>query len=338
MSSLFGSCAPAAPPAETSMSLASSLLVGPQSQSFEEIRMTDYLNAYRTTGRPPPPSPAYPTDPAARAAQEHNPFLHRSHSQYGLRRLRALHLRDAYDSTIGACSLISSSRLPRSVPAAVRLCRLRVSTDCETFVPLGATRRATSPMITARPPRAPALAHIPAPCLCAFPLHVDPPVPPELQRLSLDRIALHVDREATCDRMRVALHGEREGTHARTITHARARTSNFTRNRRFPCVGPTGRGRVQNPGASWTFETLRRRYVRDCRGWCPSTVRRHPRPGELTNRIPVSLNAWLVSLGAIGANSAARYDYTPDARPALVDAAAVSLRALALYLDPACGA
>ncbi|KAJ7822219.1 hypothetical protein B0H14DRAFT_1325413 [Mycena olivaceomarginata] len=31
--------------------------------------MTDYLNAYRATGRPPPPSPAYPTDPAARAAQ-----------------------------------------------------------------------------------------------------------------------------------------------------------------------------------------------------------------------------------------------------------------------------
>ncbi|KAJ7358211.1 hypothetical protein DFH08DRAFT_440166 [Mycena albidolilacea] len=64
--------------------------------------------------------------------------LHRSHSQYGPRRLRALHLRDAYDSTIAACSLISSSRLPRSVPVALRLCRLRVSTDCETFVPLSA--------------------------------------------------------------------------------------------------------------------------------------------------------------------------------------------------------
>ncbi|KAF8177500.1 hypothetical protein K438DRAFT_2022223 [Mycena galopus ATCC 62051] len=67
MSSLFGA-APAAP-AETCMSLQACCLTGPQSQSFEEVRIADYLASYRSTGRPPPPCPPYPPDPAARAAQ-----------------------------------------------------------------------------------------------------------------------------------------------------------------------------------------------------------------------------------------------------------------------------
>ncbi|KAF7314037.1 hypothetical protein HMN09_00562300 [Mycena chlorophos] len=54
---------------ELCMSLPISCVLGPQTQSFEEVRMSDYLNAYRTTGRPPPPVPPLPTDPASRTAQ-----------------------------------------------------------------------------------------------------------------------------------------------------------------------------------------------------------------------------------------------------------------------------
>ncbi|KZT72338.1 hypothetical protein DAEQUDRAFT_664449 [Daedalea quercina L-15889] len=36
--------------------------------SFEERRVQDYLNAYRTTGRSPTPCPSQPTNPAQRAA------------------------------------------------------------------------------------------------------------------------------------------------------------------------------------------------------------------------------------------------------------------------------
>ncbi|KAK7057905.1 hypothetical protein R3P38DRAFT_2843581 [Favolaschia claudopus] len=72
MSTLFGS-APAPP--ETSMSLQSSLVIGPQSLSFEEVRISDYLTSYRSTGRPPPPCPTYPSDPAARAAQGMPPLF-----------------------------------------------------------------------------------------------------------------------------------------------------------------------------------------------------------------------------------------------------------------------
>ncbi|KAJ7845688.1 hypothetical protein B0H13DRAFT_1908228, partial [Mycena leptocephala] len=38
-------------------------------QSFEEVRFADYLKSYRATGRPPPSSPPYPSEPKARAAQ-----------------------------------------------------------------------------------------------------------------------------------------------------------------------------------------------------------------------------------------------------------------------------
>ncbi|KAJ7214999.1 hypothetical protein GGX14DRAFT_443586 [Mycena pura] len=54
---------------DTCMSLPISCVVGPQSQSFEEVRIADYLSSYRATGRPPPPVPQLPADPAARAAQ-----------------------------------------------------------------------------------------------------------------------------------------------------------------------------------------------------------------------------------------------------------------------------
>ncbi|KAJ7667042.1 hypothetical protein B0H17DRAFT_259840 [Mycena rosella] len=61
--------------AETCMSLAISCVPGPQSQSFEEVRMANYLESYRATGRPPAPCPPYPTDPAARAAQRLPPLF-----------------------------------------------------------------------------------------------------------------------------------------------------------------------------------------------------------------------------------------------------------------------
>ncbi|KAJ7776031.1 hypothetical protein DFH07DRAFT_951937 [Mycena maculata] len=57
------------PAPEVCMSLPSALLVGPSSQSFEEVRISDYLTSYRATGRPPPPVPAFPAEPAARTAQ-----------------------------------------------------------------------------------------------------------------------------------------------------------------------------------------------------------------------------------------------------------------------------
>ncbi|KAJ6525931.1 hypothetical protein DFH09DRAFT_1286049 [Mycena vulgaris] len=65
----------AASSAETCMSLAISCLPGPQSKSFEEVRINDYLESYRATGRPPPPCPPYPPDPAARAAQRLPPLF-----------------------------------------------------------------------------------------------------------------------------------------------------------------------------------------------------------------------------------------------------------------------
>ncbi|KAH7920612.1 hypothetical protein BV22DRAFT_1039664 [Leucogyrophana mollusca] len=40
----------------------------PSSPSFEELRIEDYLKAYSTTGRPPPPCPLEPSTPNARAA------------------------------------------------------------------------------------------------------------------------------------------------------------------------------------------------------------------------------------------------------------------------------
>ncbi|KAJ7627121.1 hypothetical protein FB45DRAFT_1059935 [Roridomyces roridus] len=55
--------------AELCMSLPAALIVGAGSQSFEEVRMADYLASYRASGRPPPPVPEYPSDPSARAAQ-----------------------------------------------------------------------------------------------------------------------------------------------------------------------------------------------------------------------------------------------------------------------------
>ncbi|KAJ7054294.1 hypothetical protein C8F01DRAFT_1164707 [Mycena amicta] len=54
---------------ELCMSLAISCVLGPQTQSFEEVRMSDYLASYRSTGRPPQPVPAFPADPGLRAAQ-----------------------------------------------------------------------------------------------------------------------------------------------------------------------------------------------------------------------------------------------------------------------------
>ncbi|KAI0365075.1 hypothetical protein BV20DRAFT_973634 [Pilatotrama ljubarskyi] len=41
---------------------------GDKDESFEERRFLDYLHAYQTTGRPPPPCPPVPTDPKQRAA------------------------------------------------------------------------------------------------------------------------------------------------------------------------------------------------------------------------------------------------------------------------------
>ncbi|KAI0351947.1 hypothetical protein OH77DRAFT_1428969 [Trametes cingulata] len=41
---------------------------GDKDESFEERRYLDYLHAYQTTGRPPPPCPPAPTDPKQRAA------------------------------------------------------------------------------------------------------------------------------------------------------------------------------------------------------------------------------------------------------------------------------
>ncbi|KAK7040690.1 hypothetical protein VNI00_009596 [Paramarasmius palmivorus] len=38
-------------------------------KSFEEVRIDDYLLSYSTTGRPPPPCPQEPKDPALRATQ-----------------------------------------------------------------------------------------------------------------------------------------------------------------------------------------------------------------------------------------------------------------------------
>ncbi|KAF7324528.1 hypothetical protein MKEN_00493500 [Mycena kentingensis (nom. inval.)] len=54
---------------ELCMSLPISCVLGPQTQSFEEVRMQDYLKAYQTTGRPPPPVPQYPADATSRTAQ-----------------------------------------------------------------------------------------------------------------------------------------------------------------------------------------------------------------------------------------------------------------------------
>ncbi|KAJ6592786.1 hypothetical protein B0H19DRAFT_1088526 [Mycena capillaripes] len=71
--SLFSS-GPSAPP-ETCMSLRISCITGPESQSFEEVRIADYLSSYRATGRPPQPCPPYPTDPSARAAQRLPPLF-----------------------------------------------------------------------------------------------------------------------------------------------------------------------------------------------------------------------------------------------------------------------
>ncbi|KAJ7189186.1 hypothetical protein C8R46DRAFT_1056775, partial [Mycena filopes] len=65
--SLFSS-GQAAPP-ELCMSLQISVAPGPQSQSFEEVRMADYLTSYRATGRRPDPFPQLPADARTRAMQ-----------------------------------------------------------------------------------------------------------------------------------------------------------------------------------------------------------------------------------------------------------------------------
>ncbi|KAJ7142271.1 hypothetical protein C8R44DRAFT_865628 [Mycena epipterygia] len=64
-----------AAPSETCMSLPICVVTGPQSQSFEEVRIANYLESYRATGRPPAPCPEYPADPAARAAQRLPPLF-----------------------------------------------------------------------------------------------------------------------------------------------------------------------------------------------------------------------------------------------------------------------
>ncbi|KAJ7289316.1 hypothetical protein C8J57DRAFT_1277334, partial [Mycena rebaudengoi] len=53
---------------ETCMSLPESVAPGPQSRSFEEVRIADYLTSYRASGRPPQPVPPLPTNAAERAA------------------------------------------------------------------------------------------------------------------------------------------------------------------------------------------------------------------------------------------------------------------------------
>ncbi|KAF9645379.1 hypothetical protein BDM02DRAFT_580432 [Thelephora ganbajun] len=47
-------------------------------QSFEELRTTDYIKAYMTTGQPPAPVPQEPADPTARANLE-LPLLFQPH-------------------------------------------------------------------------------------------------------------------------------------------------------------------------------------------------------------------------------------------------------------------
>lgn len=42
---------------------------------LQERRVLDYLNAYRSTGRPPVPCPPQPTDPAQRAALGYPPLF-----------------------------------------------------------------------------------------------------------------------------------------------------------------------------------------------------------------------------------------------------------------------
>ncbi|KAJ6626739.1 hypothetical protein B0H10DRAFT_1998375 [Mycena sp. CBHHK59/15] len=56
------------PRRETCMSLPISCIPGPQSKSFEEVRIADYLASYRSTGRLPQPCPPFPTAPTERAA------------------------------------------------------------------------------------------------------------------------------------------------------------------------------------------------------------------------------------------------------------------------------
>ncbi|KIM36889.1 hypothetical protein M413DRAFT_448821 [Hebeloma cylindrosporum] len=46
------------------MSIAAAL--GPESKSFEEVRIEDYIRAYQATGRPPPPCPQEPADETQR--------------------------------------------------------------------------------------------------------------------------------------------------------------------------------------------------------------------------------------------------------------------------------
>ncbi|KAJ7017819.1 hypothetical protein C8F04DRAFT_1017074, partial [Mycena alexandri] len=65
--SLFGSAPPV--PAELCMSLQISVATGPQSRSFEEVRVSDYLSSYRSTGRRPDPFPQLPADARTRAMQ-----------------------------------------------------------------------------------------------------------------------------------------------------------------------------------------------------------------------------------------------------------------------------
>ncbi|CAA7263121.1 unnamed protein product [Cyclocybe aegerita] len=52
----------------TFMSITAALALGPESKSFEEVRIEDYIKAYQTTSRPPQPVPQQPTDEIARKA------------------------------------------------------------------------------------------------------------------------------------------------------------------------------------------------------------------------------------------------------------------------------
>jgi hypothetical protein len=146
--------------------------------------------------------------------------------------------------------------------------------------------------MTRCPPRAPALAHTPAQCLCAFTLHFDPrtcapplttscchqlifALPTSAPRASAPLTRPHrAARRPRSDRRRVARCVGREArTLARSRMHAPAppiprQTGSL------PMSDPRGRAAtgVQNLDASWSFETLPRRCARDCRGWCSTTV------------------------------------------------------------------
>ncbi|KAF9784049.1 hypothetical protein BJ322DRAFT_1068401 [Thelephora terrestris] len=60
------------------MFMSMSALPAHRDQSFEELRIADYIKAYTTTGRPPAPVSQEPVDPAARATLD-LPLLFQPH-------------------------------------------------------------------------------------------------------------------------------------------------------------------------------------------------------------------------------------------------------------------